>query len=117
MMVDMFRSEECYKTACKPRNWEPMTKEEINKELRRYALSTGKNDDYFEYEGFDAFPGQNCIEFKPQVSDKESLVFSYDAIKGVYFYHMVGRERPCCLRIYTVYGVFEIVLEDLDGQA
>lgn len=116
MMVDMFRSEECYKTACKPRNWDPMTKEEIIKELRRYALSAGKNGDYFEYEGFDVFPGQDSIEFKPLVSDRESLVFSYDAIKGVYFYHMVGSDRPCCLRVYTVYGMFVIVLEDMDGQ-
>lgn len=116
MMVDRFRDEECYKTACKPRNWDPMTKEEIIKELKRNALAVGRDDVYFEYEGFDVFPGQDSIEFKPLAGEKDSLVFSYYAIKGVYFYYMVGSDRPCCLRVYTVYGMFVIVLEDRDGQ-
>lgn len=117
MIVDMFKSGECYKAACENRRWERMTKEEIVKELRKNALSVGIGGSFFEYKGLDVYPCQDFIELTPTASDSESLTFSYDTIREVYFYHTIGSDQPSALRIITDYGIIVIALEDRDGQA
>lgn len=117
MRADVFRSEECYKAACENRRLEPMTKEKIIKELKKNALSVGIGGSFFEYKGLDVFPGPDIIELAPTASDNESLIFSYDTIREVYFYHTIGSDQPSALRIITSYGIIVIALEDRDGQA
>lgn len=117
MKADAIKSEECYKAACENRRLEPMTKEEIVNELRKNALSVGIGGSFFEYKGLDVFPCQDIIELTPTASDSESLIFSYDTIREVYFYHTIGSDQPSALRIITSYGIIVITLEDRDGQA
>ena len=117
MKADAIKSEECYKAARENRRSEPMTKEEIVNELRKYALSVGIGGSFFEYKGLDVFPCQDIIELTPTASDSESLIFSYDTIREVYFYHTIGSDQPSAIRIITTYGIIVIALEDRDGQA
>ena len=117
MKADAIKSEECYKAACENRRLEPMTKEEIVNELKKNALSVGIGGSFFEYKGLDVFPCQDIIELTPTASDSESLIFSYDTIREVYFYHTIGSDQPSALRIITTYGLIVIALEDRDGQA
>ena len=117
MRADAITSEECYKTACKTRSWGPMAKEEIIKTLKEAADFVSRDGICLEFKGLNVFLEHDCIELRPLVSDRESLVFSYDTIKEVYFCHKTGSDRPCGLSVCTVYGLFMIVLEDWDGQA
>ena len=117
MKADAIKSEECYKAACENRRLEPMTKEEIVNELKKNALSVGIGGSFFEYKGLDVFPCQDIIELTPTASDSESLIFSYDTIREVYFYHTIGSDQPSAIRIITTYGIIVIALEDRDGQA
>lgn len=117
MRTDMFTSEECHKAACEKRRPEPMTKEEIIKTLKEAADFVSRDGLCLEFKGLNVFLENDCIELRPLVSDRESLVFSYDTMKEVYFCHTIGSDRPCGLSVCTVYGLFMIVLEDWDGQA
>ena len=117
MKADAIKSEECYKAACENRRSEPMTKEEIVNELKKNALSVGIGGSFFGYKGLDVFPCQDIIELTPTASDSESLIFSYDTIREVYFYHTIGSDQPSAIRIITTYGIIVIALEDRDGQA
>lgn len=117
MKTEALTPEDCYKAACEKRRCERMTKEEIVNELKKNALAVGIASSFFEYKGLDVFPCQNFIELTPTASDEESLIFSYDVIREVYFYHTTGSDQPSALRIITDYGIIVIALEDRDGQA
>lgn len=116
MKTEAFTPEESYKVTFKSKVREPMAKEEIIKTLKEAADFVSRDGICLEFKGLNVFLEHDCIELRPLVSDRESLVFSYDTIKEVYFRHTIGSDRPCGLSVCTVYGLFMIVLEDIDGQ-
>lgn len=117
MMGDMLRSEECYKTACKPRNWGPKTKEDIIKTLKEAADFVSRDGICLEFKGLNVFFGQDCIEFLPLTSDRDSLFVSWDSLQDIRFSYISKAAHPSLMKISTEYGIIVIALEDRDGQA
>ena len=115
MMVEMFRSEGCSRTARRPRSWRPKTKEEIIKNLIEAADFVTKDCSCLSFKGLDVFLGQDSIEFRPLTSDKDSLVVSKDSLRDI----SISRRDafPDNMMIRTDYGGIVITLEDRDGQA
>ena len=111
------RSEECYKTDCKTRSWGPMAKEEIIKTLKEAADFVSRDGTCLSFKGLDVFLGQDCIEFLPLTSDRDSLFVSWDSLQDIGFSYISKAAHPSLMKINTEYGIIAITLEDRDGQA
>ena len=111
------RSEECYKTDCKTRSWGPMAKGEIIKTLKEAADFVSRDGICLEFKGLNVFFGQDCIEFLPLTSDRDSLFVSWDSLKDIRFSYISKAAHPSLMKISTDYGIIVIELEDRDGQA
>lgn len=117
MRADVFRSEGCYKTDCKTRSWGPMAKEEIIKTLKEAADFVSRDGICLEFKGLNVFFGQDCIEFLPLTSDRDSLFVSWDSLQDIRFSYISKSAHPSLMKISTDYGIIVITLEDRDGQA